>query len=329
MWWNISKTLSYNALFNFIIGNRGGGKTYGSKKYVIQKFLKTGEQFVYLRRYTTELKSAKPKFFSPMLEEFPECKFSIKGNNFIINNEVAGYAIPLSTAKIQKSNDFPKVTTIIFDEFIIDKGNHHYLSDEVTMFLETYETIARMRDNVKVFFLANAITITNPYFLYFNLKLPYGSKIACKNDVLIELVKDSEYIEAKRRTRFGKIIDGTEYAQYSIENEFLRDNETFIEKKSGNCDFLFSFIYKNTDIGVWANYDAGKIYVSKDIDPTHKKTYSLTKADHTPNTMLISSLKNSRPFRMFIDNYKLGNVYFESINIKNITYDVIRMANIL
>ena len=71
------------------------------------------------------------------------------------------------------------------------------------------------------------------------------------------MVKDNEYIEAKRKTRFGKIIDGTEYGQYSIENEFLRDNETFIEKKSGNCDFLFSFIYKNSAIGVWANYNAG------------------------------------------------------------------------
>lgn len=329
MWWDINKTLSYNALFNFIIGNRGGGKTYGAKKYVINRFKKTGEQFIYMRRFTTELKSAKPKFFAPMQAEFPDCKFTVKGNEFIVDGETAGFAMPLSTAKIQKSNDYPKVTTIIFDEFIIDKGSHHYLPDEVTMFLEAYETIARMRDNVKVLFLANAITITNPYFLYFNLKLPYNNTISCKNDVLIELVQNADFIAAKKQTRFGRLINGTEYAQYSIDNDFLRDNKTFVEKKTGNCNFLFAFIYKEHKLGVWTNYHEGKIYVSSDTDDSYNRLYALTKSDHTPNTMLIHGLKTSRAFKMFLDNYQLGNVRYESINIKNIVYDVVRLANIL
>ena len=37
---NIPLTLSYNALWNFILGMRGGGKTYGSLKYGIEQFLK-------------------------------------------------------------------------------------------------------------------------------------------------------------------------------------------------------------------------------------------------------------------------------------------------
>ena len=56
IFWNINNSVSYNALFNFIIGNRGGGKTYGMKNYVINKFIKKGEQFIYLRRYKTEVK---------------------------------------------------------------------------------------------------------------------------------------------------------------------------------------------------------------------------------------------------------------------------------
>ena len=59
MYWDINKSLSYNALFNFIVGNRGAGKTYGSKKYVINRFLKYGEQFVYIRRFKDELKKIK------------------------------------------------------------------------------------------------------------------------------------------------------------------------------------------------------------------------------------------------------------------------------
>jgi hypothetical protein len=37
---DIPRTLSYNALWNYILGMRGGGKTYGSLKYGIEQFLK-------------------------------------------------------------------------------------------------------------------------------------------------------------------------------------------------------------------------------------------------------------------------------------------------
>ena len=49
MYYDISHILTYNAYFNFLIGERGVGKTFSSKKFVINKFLKKGEQFIYLR----------------------------------------------------------------------------------------------------------------------------------------------------------------------------------------------------------------------------------------------------------------------------------------
>ena len=51
MFYDYNKVLSYNAMFNFIIGERGVGKTFGAKKFCINRFLKYGEQFVYIRRY--------------------------------------------------------------------------------------------------------------------------------------------------------------------------------------------------------------------------------------------------------------------------------------
>lgn len=170
MYWDINKSLSYNALFNFIIGARGVGKSYGAKKLAIQNFLKKGKQFVYVRRYKEELKKIN-KFFDDIKGEFPEHEFKVSPPNFIIDNKIAGTAIPLSTAKIEKSTPYPNVTFIIFDEFILDKGYHHYLPDEVTNFLELYSTVSRSRD-VIVYFLSNALSITNPYFIYFNLSLP-------------------------------------------------------------------------------------------------------------------------------------------------------------
>ena len=325
-YWDISRPLSYNALFNFIVGNRGGGKTYGCKKFVIKRFLKYREEFIYMRRYKTEFDDFK-KFFDDIAGEFPENEFEVKGKRCYIDGKLCGYGMVLSTSKIKKSVAYPNVTTIIFDEFIIDKGVYHYLQDEVTQFLESYETVARMRNNVRVFFLSNAITVTNPYFLYFGVKIPYGSDISCKGDILIQVYSNTEFIKAKKNTRFGKIISGTKYEKYSVENEFLRDSKTFIEKKTGNCSFIFSFVYRGQTFGVWRSYSQGKIWVSYDYDINYSQ-YVLTKEDMTPNTLLISSLKDSRNFKQFVEQYKNGNVYFENMNIKNMAYEVMRLYSI-
>ena len=191
----------------------------------------------------------------------------------------------------------------------------------------SYETVARMRD-VRVLFLSNAITITNPYFLYFNLKIPYNSDIAIYDDILIQYFVNEVLKEKKQNTRFGKIINGTSYGNYAIENEFLRDNKTFIEKKSGNCSFIFAFKYKDDVFGVWQNIKQGKMYVSYDRDDTRPILYCMTKDDHEPNTLLLSSIRQSPIFKRFLNQYQMGNVYFESQKIKNVCYDVIKLAHI-
>lgn len=131
------------------------GKTYGASKFVIKKFLKTGEQFAYVRRYKSELKKATPNFFESIINnnEFPEHKFSVKGNKFYCDDKIIGYAMTLSTAQDLKSTNFSSVTNLIFDEFIIEEGQKKfYLNNEVEVFLNLVETIARLRD-IKIFML--------------------------------------------------------------------------------------------------------------------------------------------------------------------------------
>ena len=54
MYYSFDDILSRNGVFNFIIGGRGIGKTYGAKKIAIDTYLETGKQFIYLRRYKSE-----------------------------------------------------------------------------------------------------------------------------------------------------------------------------------------------------------------------------------------------------------------------------------
>lgn len=305
---------------------RGVGKTYAFKKWAIRDFLKTGAEFVYVRRYKTEIghKDLR-KFFTDISAEYPEVKLEVKGSQFFINEKYAGQAIALSTAKILKSVPFPKVNKICFDEFILDKGAYHYLPDEVTNFLELYSTIARLRD-VRVVFLSNALTVTNPYFDYFNVKMPFGNKTVARtgDEILVEVIKEAEYTATAKKTRFGQIIDGTGYGAYAMENEFYRDNKNFVQKKTPGSEYYFTVRYCGDDYGVWVDYKEGLITISRDIDPSNPRIYALTNDDHAPNALLMVGPR-AIGLQTLSNMYAVGAVRFESVGIKNAFTPAIRM----
>ena len=323
----MTKILSYNAFLNFLIGERGVGKTYSTSDFVTKQFIKKGHQFAYIRRYKTELKKAVPKFFDALIKnnEFPEHNLYNKGETFYIDDKIGGYSMTLSTAQDLKSSNFSNVKYIIFDEFIIEEGQKRYLPNEVENFLGLIESIARMRD-VKIFMLGNAVTIANPYFLFFDINLPYNTDIKTyKNGlILVQYMKNENYRQAKRESKFGKLIEGTEYEKYAIDNAFRMDNKDFIEKKSGSSKYSFGFIYKDNKYGVWFDFNGGKIYVSNDFQE-NGQVFACTLSDHSPNTMLISSAKQYNCWRLFIKNFKLGNVYYENQKIKQNVKDVVKL----
>lgn len=347
IFWSARRTLTHNMLINVIVGNRGGGKSYGAKQWAIDNFIKRKEQFGYVRRYKDDLKKPMEQFFKDIEWEYPDYEFKVDGDKFYIriksdikakwsNEDIAGFGFSLSTANNKKSISYPSVTTLIFDEFLLEQGNQRYLPNEPEKLLNLYETIARpgtQHPRVVVFMLANAISITNPYFLYWNLKMPVkkdkNGKYIWKHPtrpILVEDVRNEAFIDKKKNTEFGALVEGTTYADYSIENKFLLDDDSFIEKKGYKARYFFTFIYNNNKYGVWLDMNEGKMWVSEDIDPSYLTTYTLTLKDHQPNTMLLKNKRRASLFYKFIECYKQGNVYFESMNIKNICYEVIKLT---
>ena len=347
IFWNLGETLTHNMMVNVIVGNRGGGKSYGAKKRGIDLFLKRREQFGYIRRYRDDLKKPMEQFFTDIMWEYPNHQFKVEGDKFYIRikptdekqkwteDDVAGYGFVLSTAANKKSISYPRVTTLIFDEFLIEKGNQRYLPNEPEKLLNLYETVARPGTNhprVILFMLANAISVTNPYFLYWNLRMPkqqdgHGKWIwkHPTRPILVEDVKNAAFIDRKRKTEFGQLVAGTDYADYSIENKFLMDDYSFIEKKGQKARYYFTFVYRDREFGVWADFNEGKMWVSEDIDPSYILKYALTMKDHSPNTMLIKSRGKTGHLKIFTEQFKAGNVYFENMNIKNLCYEVMQL----
>ena len=264
-------------------------------------------------------KDGLPMFFDQIKND-PELqghKFSNKKDTMYIDNKLCGYAIPLSIANILKSSTYENVDTIIFDEFIIDKGCYHYLQNEVTQFLDLLETIGRLRD-IRVIMLANAISITNPYFTYFDISLPYNTNIKTFKDglIAIEYIKNEEYRKVKKESKFGKLIAGTDYGSYAIDNEFLRDSKVFISKRSKDARFDFIFILNNKKYGIWRDYDLQTMYVSSKFDPNCPVVFAINPDDHTPDTILLRC-RTSPFFKSLIDYYRLGKLNFDNQKIKN------------
>lgn len=325
---NFNKILSFGSLLNFVIAERGVGKTYGAKSYIVKHYKSKGKQSVYIRRYNRELqeslmKKSTPIFFDQIKKDFPNDKLSNNSEVFYCNGEICGFAVPLSTSNILKSVSFENVDTIIFDEFIIDKGVYHYISNEVTLFMELLETIIRLKPNIKVLLLGNAISITNPYFIELELSLPYNSeyKIFKRDDkgqplILVYYGKNLKYREEKKKTRFGQLIEGTQYGKYAIDNEMLRDSKSFISKKTANAKFYFILKLNNKNIGIWLDYQEQKMYISYDYDPLCPVIFSMTNEDHDEHTLLLRC-RTSPFFKSIIEYYRTARLCFENQQIKN------------
>lgn len=332
MFYNGDKIIEKGKLINFILGARGWGKTYYFKKRSIEDCIKSGEQFIYLRRFKEEVTVTKDKLFGDILIQFPEYEIKLEKDTYFINkkgekhSKILGYIIPLSTSSKYKSVPFPYVTKIIFDEFIVDKGVLHYLPNEVQLFLEFCSTVIRNRNNVQVFLLGNAISLYNPYTLYFKIKLQQGQKLYQNGEILLEMNHNREYEENMKSTRFGKLINGSKYGEYAIENKFLKDDKTFIEKKYSDSKDLCTYIFNNKEFSVWYSIKHNMIHISKDKSNKQIR-YTFTTDEHNPTTYLIRSFSKDRIWRQIKEMYQEGNVRFENGDCKNSFMEAMAMVN--
>lgn len=331
-WYDKGQLLSYRKLFNVVIGPRGLGKSYGFKKWALDDFINNGNQFVWVRRYSTELEKIKkeknPIFFDDIIDQYPKHKLEIKGNKnggqFYVDGNIAGYYLALSVSTSFKSMPFPKVNKIIFDEFLIDKTTYHYLPNEIIILLDLMETVFRKRDNIRgMFLIGNNISFANPYFLFFKVK-PFKSRFYVNGDLCIEMYKDEEFAQEKLNTRFGQFVSqfAEEYKEYSIDNKPLLDNDSFIAVKPEYAVFRCAIRYKGKIYGFWLDWNQGTFYANDKYDPYSPETYSLTRDDHEINTFLIKKQKNTY-LDQVIWAFRNGSLFFDNVMTKNQVYEVL------
>ena len=328
IYYNVDRVVSYNALLNLIIGERGVGKTYSFKTYSVKRFLNKGKQFAYIRRYETDLDASvgttnDNKFFEQIKKEFPNSEFMVtkskKIRKLYIDNKICGYALPLSSADSLKSSTYENVDIIIYDEFMLKEGTtQHYLRNEPEIILDLVETIGRLRD-INIYCLGNAISTTCPLMTYFNITLPYNTDIKTYKDglILINYIKNDKYREVKKASRFGKLIEGTRYGEYAIDNKFLTDSKAFIKKKDKKAKMYFILFLNNVHYGVWRDSYNSVMYISKDYDPNCPMIFTINNDYHTEANIFVK-VRSNPYFKNVVEYYRQARLFFESQQVKNI-----------
>ena len=177
-----------NATYNVIFGERSNGKTYATLKQGIVDYCKNGGQMAYVRRWKEDITGRRAsRLFSALCEngEIPKitndeftgvhywagkwylCTYDDNGKAIYADQDIICFSFALSDGEHDKSTSFPKIQTVIFDEFLTNKI---YLQDEFVLFMNTVSTIVRKRDDVKIYMLGNTVNKYCPYFVEMGLE---------------------------------------------------------------------------------------------------------------------------------------------------------------
>ena len=190
----------------YIIGARGVGKSYSAKKYVLKQFFKYGKQFIYNRRWTTEITSGEllntfddvlnDEAVKEWIQEFTEFKgykdyyaFHVlprAGSFYLVGerengemkwlDQVGRVSCVTKASKIKGQVLNINFSSILFDEFITDEG--YFLGPkEPEQFAKIVNTVGRANNpDLRIFMLGNPDSNIelNPYIAGSNLMLDYA-----------------------------------------------------------------------------------------------------------------------------------------------------------
>lgn len=244
---NIEQILSYGVPFNFIVGGRGTGKTYGTLKtaYIENK------RFILMRRTQAQCDLINKPEFNPF-----KALNNDTGSNAVVrsiskynakiveeNDEeerLLGYTCALSTIANMRGFDASDVSLLIYDEFIPER-HERAIKNEGSAFLNAYETINRNREikgdkPLQVLCLANAFNIANPIFLELGLvgrceKMKNSGQeifIDKERGVCVVLLQKSKISKAKADTALYRLSSGS-YADMALSNDFVYNNSDNIK----------------------------------------------------------------------------------------------------
>lgn len=234
--------------FNFIVGGRGTGKTYG----VLEAMEEDKRKFIYMRRTQTQADLVSTPEFNPYkklnidkgwnigcakLNKMASAFYEMKNINGKLKPEGEPKAIllALSTIANMRGFDASDCEVFIYDEFI-PESHERPIKEEGKAFKNAYETINRNRElegkkPVQCLCLSNSNTMTNALFLELGLvkkteemrRRGQEYSIMKERGIGLFVLRDSEISQKKSDTALYKLGGSDEFNRMALGNEFVTD----------------------------------------------------------------------------------------------------------
>ncbi len=328
--------------FNIVLGARTVGKSYHMKKTVLENYFRGGEKFVWLRKDVQEAENSAMSFLGDMIEVLDKLiptdengkqlgKFICYAKKLVYkqredeieydeNGEelpgkftsiTVGWFISLKQQSVYKSFAFQDVTYIIYDEFL----SIVYGRREVFNFLELIGTVERLRDDLKIYMLSNAITFDNPYFTQLEIDEIKGVGVFNhKKKAAIQILDQETVNIAKEQSKtlakwFGGLNGGL-YNEYAYGGKFAYDDVQFVEKYKGKRTFLFN-VRGTIHCSVWRLANGKTYFANK--PSKDRVTYILATDEYTGNEQPL----NLGQVKAWVYDFPDGGLQFENLQIKN------------
>lgn len=316
IFWNTRKCDSYDCNFSASIGGRGIGKTIGVLNKAMHRFMKAGEQFVYIRRYKSEIKAIRQKNPLDIIIDGVNSKSDGSGGLiFDWNGETCGYALPLTMGKGNKSANYELVTTIIFDEFTVKRGdnNYRYLTGETDTFWELIGSIVRLRTNYRIYLLGNNTDLFNPYYSLYNIPLFEDCYYLKDRKMFFEYPKNNpQLVEIEKKTPLYHMLKGTTYGDYYYDNKLITSKHYNYGEKPNNARAFIKLIVNTDRLKVYLGEIEGEtnVFIERDKKCSEDNTTYILMKDGNLNRYY-SKMFKERFYRFFGKYYYNNKIIYK------------------
>ncbi|MEE0239859.1 MAG: phage DNA encapsidation protein, partial [Pauljensenia sp.] len=255
--------------------------------------------------------------------EFPGVDLSVKGKVAYLGGAKGGTPIGqvvyLSAAQMLKSVSLKRVKHIIFDEFILEKGATHYLPDEASVFEGLYSTVDRWDDRVRVYFLANAFSLTNPYYVKYGIvpTAEFTVEPGADRFWAVHTDRSEEFAEQVSKTKFGAFLrrQDDENSRYMIDSSFRDEGAEMVEAKPSSAVYSLTIVGGSRPLSFWLGRDWATWYATEGATKA-PNLYTLDPRRVDEATRLLQPrdpyMKNIR------DSYARGRVRFDKLTTRNL-----------
>lgn len=310
---NIEGLLSQPFVFNFFIGGRGTGKTYGILKYILDHDLKV----LFVRRLQSQVDIISKPEFNPFLavDDTVEVKSASKYHAaFFRDGRAIGYMVALSTFSKIRGFDASDIDIIFYDEFIPELHERPIKNEESALF-NAYETTNRNRElqgrkPVKLVCAANSNRIDNPILQGFGLlrrlekMIRTGKELYQDKDKSLQLVylSFSPISEQKEDTALYRALHGSQFSEMSLGNRFAFSADRVQSRNLKQYRILFRI----GDIGFYSDRQKGNSFYVRITKETARRNYENT----------VDGIKEMRMDFPYIQIWNIqGYIFYEDLDV--------------